>query len=261
MKGLLSVSFGTSYAQTREKTIDVIDRLLEGAFEDRAFFSAWTSGRIVAKVREERGELHDTLDEAFARLSDQGVDDLLIATMCLMEGHEMKKVASMAAAWAQEAQGRTVHVAAPLLDSQADRAVMAEAICEEFANVQAGEALLLMGHGSPNGPNEVYAQMQEELRKTGSNRFFMATVEGTPTFEDALEQLHACGVSRVWLAPFMMVAGDHATNDLAGEGDDAWKSRLGKEGFEVSVVLKGLGQYQRIQQLVVVHARSVCEGA
>ena len=86
MKALLSVSFGTSYEETRAKTIDVVDGKLAADFPDRAFYSAWTSGMIVAKIRKERGEMRYTLDEVFARLVHDGVDDLLVATMCLMNG-------------------------------------------------------------------------------------------------------------------------------------------------------------------------------
>lgn len=261
MKGLLSVSFGTSYEDTRKKTIDVVDASLAAAFEDRAFYSAWTSGRIIAKVKAERNELHDTLDEAFARLAADGVDDLVVATMCLMNGHEMKKIATAAQAWASEDAARTVRIAQPLLTSVEDREAMARAVCEEFASVPQDEALLLMGHGSPGGPNEVYDQIQECLAALGRPLFFVATVEGEPEFGDALVAIRESGAQRIHLAPFMIVAGDHATNDLAGDDDDSWKSMLVAEGFQVEVVLKGLGQYPSVQQLVVDHARAACAAA
>lgn len=268
-RGLLSVSFGTSYAATREKTIDAVEKRLMRTFGDRLFYSAWASGRIVAKVAKERGEHHDTLEDAFARIEADGVDDLLVSTMCLMRGYEMEKTVAAARAWQSADANRTVRLARPLLESAEDRREMARIICEEFSSVAAEDALLLMGHGSKDAPttldgrahdaNAVYGQIQEELHGLGRSGFFVATVEGTPTFDDALAHLDAFGASRVHLAPFMIVAGDHATNDLAGDEPDSWKSMLSARGFEVEVALKGLGEYDGVQQLVVEHACSACE--
>ena len=263
MKGLLSVSFGTSIAETREKTIDVVEERLAAEFADYAFYSAWTSGKIVAKVRAERGEHHDTLEEAFARISADGIDDLTIATMCLMRGFEMKRAEEAARAWLQEAPGRTVRLAAPLLYSEADRKALAKVICDEFADVAPEEALLLMGHGSSDAkpaagevdPNAVYAQIQEEMHALGRRFFFMGTVEGTPTFDDAVALVEESGVSRVCLAPFMIVAGDHARNDLAGDDGDSWKNMLAAHGYETRAVLRGLGEYPAVHEIVCEHAR------
>ena len=255
MKALLSVSFGTSYEETRAKTIDVVDGKLAADFPNRAFYSAWTSGMIVAKVRKERGELHYTLDEAFARLVHDGVDDLLVATMCLMNGHEMKKITEYVETWLSGGEGRTARLAEPILTSEEDRKAIAAVLCDEFADVPEDEAVMLMGHGSPGGPNEVYSQIQYELASLGGTRFFMGTVEGEPTFEDALELLKESGVRRVHLAPFMVVAGDHARNDLSGDDDDSWKNMLEAQGFETVVTLRGLGELKAFQDLVCVHAR------
>ena len=253
MKGLLSVSFGTSYADTRAKTIDAIDRELAAAFPERAFYSAWTSPRIRAKVLAERGEQHDSLDDAFARMTADGVDDLVVGTMCLMDGGEMRKIAEATHAWASQ-EGRTARLARPLLSSAEDRDRMARALAAEFAQVAEDEALLLMGHGSEHGVNQLYADLQDALHAQGLTNFFVATVEGTPVFDDVLPLIQTHGAARVWLAPLMIVAGDHARNDLAGEGEGSWASRLRMHGFAVQMVLKGLGEYGAVQKLAVDHA-------
>lgn len=258
MKGLLSVSFGTSYADTRAKTIDAIDAKLAEAFPDRAFYSAWTSPRIMAKVLAERGEHHDSLDEAFARLDADGVDDLVVSTMCLMQGGEMRKITEAAHAWAAQ-EGHTVHLADPLLSDSADHVAMAQALADEFSHVPATDAVVFMGHGSAIGSNQLYSDVQVALHAIGKHNFFVATVEGTPTLDDATLQLESFGAGRVWLAPLMIVAGDHARNDLAGDGEESWTNRLAARGFETEVVLKGLGEYAAVQNLAVDHARDAKE--
>lgn len=252
MEALLSASFGTSYEETRAKTIDAVEERLRGQYPDWAFYSAWTSGRIIAKVKKERGEHHDTLDEAFERMAADGVDDVVVSTMCLMQGAESKKIETAAKEWAKAGK-RSIRVARPLLSSAADRKRVAQVLCDEFAAVGEGDALLLMGHGSPYAPNDVYRDLQSELHASGKTSFFVATVEGEPTFEDALPLLKESGARCVYLAPLMMVAGDHAANDLAGDDDDSWASLLAAQGFQVKPVLKGLGEYAGIHQLVCDH--------
>lgn len=264
MKALLAVSFGTSHADTRERTIDAICARLQDAFADRAFYSAWTSSFIVKKVRRDRGENHDTLEEAFTRLASDGANDVVVATTCLMDGHEMGKIKAAADAWAAEDACRVVRIATPLLFDDADRRAMARAICDEFAAVSSDEAVLLMGHGledvpaeiagSAADPNFVYAQIQAEFAALGKPHFVVATVEGKPTFSDGLAALGRTDATCVHLAPFMIVAGDHAKNDLAGDGEDSWASQLKARGFSVQVALKGLGEYAAVQQMVVDHA-------
>ena len=253
MRGLLSVCFGTSHADTRERTIDAIEASLQREFPDRAFYSAWTSSRIVAKTRE-RGELHDTLDEAFSRLDADGVNDLVVSTMCLMPGKEMAMIARGVEVWANS-HGHSAYLADPLLATEGDRRAVARIVRDEFSFVGDDDALLLMGHGCADVDSDVFSNLQSELHAQGRRRFFVATVEGAPSFEDALPLIDACGAQRVYVAPLMIVAGDHAKNDMAGAGEDSWASRLRASGKQVEVVMKGLGEYEGIHQLVCDHVR------
>lgn len=252
MEALLSVSFGTSHEETRAKTIDAIEARLREEYSDMAFYSAWTSPRIVAKVKAERGECHDTLDEALAKMAADGVKDLVVATTCLMEGEEMVKIRRAVGTWAA-ARRCSVHIAEPLLAAREDRKTVARVLCDEFSFVGRGDALLLMGHGSPSASNEVYSQIQEELHKLGRSLFFVATVEKEPAFADVWPRIAACGVKRVYLAPLMIVAGDHAKNDLAGDCEDSWASQIAACGVQAKPVLRGLGEYAGIRQLVCDH--------
>lgn len=258
MRALLSVSFGTSHVDTREKTIDAVENDLREEFPDRAFYSAWTSGRIIEKVAAERGEHHDTLDEAFARMIEDGVDDLIVSTMCLMKGGEMAKIINKAEEWA-EAGVRAAYVADPLLAGTRDRQRVARVLSGEFAYVPEEDAVLLMGHGTKptqkvrREVNDVYGMIQDELHAIGCDRFFVATVEGGASFDDVLPSVLESGAECVHLAPLMVVAGDHAKNDLAGDSPDSWMNRLQAEGLQTEVVLKGLGEYAGIRRLVCDH--------
>ena len=253
-RAILSVSFGTSHAQTRARTIDAIDAQLAAAFPERAFYAAWTSGRIVAKLRD-AGEHHDTLDEALERLARDGIDDVVVASSCLMHGAETSKIEERARSWAA-AGDRRVAVAEPLLARVADRNALAQALADEFAWMEDSDAALLMGHGSRAGSNEVYSHIQHALDRIAAGRFFVGTVEGQPAFDDVLEALEARKPACVHLAPLMIVAGDHATRDLAGDNDDSWQSRLQSAGLSTHAVLKGLGEYAAVRDLVCEHARA-----
>ena len=254
MRGMLFASFGTSYEETRKKTIDAIQEKVHEAFPNCTPYSAWTSTRIIEKVKAERGEHIDTVEEALERMAAYGVEDLIVTTTFIMDGEEMAKVRKTVTAWA-DLHHVPMRIANTLLATPDDRAAVAKSICDEFAFVGKDEALLLMGHGSQFASNDVYGQVQDELRKQGRDRFFVATVEGEPTFDDALQLIEECRARCVYLAPLMMVAGDHARNDMAGDGADSWESQLKARGLQVKTVLKGLGEYAGIQQLACNHVR------
>jgi len=258
-KALLVVSFGTSVAQTRAVTIDDIVERLAAEFPDRALYTAWTSTRIAKKVREERGELHDTLDEAFARLKADGIDDLLVVSTCLLNGGETRKIAAAVDAWALD--GRVAYLADPLLATKEDGAALAKALCDKFDGRVGDDALLLMGHGSAHASNMEYLYVQQGFEDMGKTNYLVATLEGVPTFEVALEVLAHNGVTRVWLAPLMIVAGDHALNDMTGPGEDTWQSRLQAQGYQVEPIICGLGEYAGVHDLICTHAHAALRKA
>ncbi|MBQ3302622.1 MAG: sirohydrochlorin cobaltochelatase [Eggerthellaceae bacterium] len=258
-EALLVVSFGTSVAQTRAVTIDAIVERLAAEFPERALYTAWTSTRIVKKVREERGELHDTLDEAFDRLTADGIDDVLVASTCLLDGGETRKIAAAVEAWVRD--GRVAHLADPLLFTKEDGTALAKALCEEFDDKVGQDALLFMGHGSAHASNVEYLYVQQGFEDMGRSNYLVATLEGVPTFEVALEVLAHNGAARVHLAPLMIVAGDHALNDMTGPGDDTWQSRLQAHGYQVEPVVRGLGEYAGVRDLICAHARAALRRA
>lgn len=259
-KALLVVSFGTTHEETRAKTIDRIEEDLAAAFPDRKLYRGWTS-RMIVKRLAERGTQVDTLEEALARMQEDGMTDILVQPTHIMEGAENDR---MLEALAESAAGfESVRTGLPLLSSEEDLAQLARILEEEYLTDERN-LLVLMGHGSAKKPesNRIYHEMQEAFRKAGIPGAYVGTVEGTPTFEDVLEAVAGAGRSgdgedqgRVILAPMMIVAGDHAKNDMAGEEPSSWKNQLEAAGYQTRPVLRGLGEYPAVRQMLVQHAQ------
>ena len=253
-KALLVVSFGTTYAGTRQRTIGAIERALEERFPDRDVCRAWTSTFIIKKVAKAEGLSVDTPEEALEKLTEAGVADVIVQPTHLSDGYENRRMMEIIRAFA----GRFERIAAgrPLLDSEEDRSRVAKimgSLCREE------EALLLMGHGSAKHPVPVYEQLQDSFDACGADNVFVGTVEGTPTFEDAKARLDRSGLRQVRLAPLMIVAGDHAVNDLAGEAPDSWQKQLEAAGYRTEAILAGLGEYKEIQDMFAEHAEHAVE--
>lgn len=250
-KGLLVVSFGTSYRETREKTINAIERDLKNAFPDRIFYSGWTSKMLTAKVRKNEGADIKTVEEALENIEQAGIDDLLVQPTHLTDGIENKRLREML-----ESSGiRTVRLGRPLLSVGKDLTEAAKALASIFSEVGDDEAAAFMGHGSPDKENTIYLELERAVRDMGRENIFIATVEGRPGIEHIKEELSSRDVSRVWLAPLMLVAGDHAVNDLAGPDEASWKSEIEKHGYETVPYLHGLGESEEIRKIYIEHAQ------
>ena len=248
-KAILAVSFGTSYPDTLEKTIAATEKALAAAYPDWPVARAFTSGMIIKKLQSRDGVHIDNVAEAMERLKDAGVTQVAVQSTHVMHGEEYEK---MLAQLSPYRAGMDIAVGAPLLHAQRDYEAVADALLSWLPVPGADEALLLMGHGTEHFANSAYAQMEHVLRAR-CDRIYLATVEGYPTLDLVLEQLKKRPeIRRLTLAPFMLVAGDHARNDMAG-GEDSWKVQLEHQGYEVSCILKGLGECPAIQNLFVAH--------
>ena len=250
-KALLVVSFGTSYPETRERTIGAIEQKLAVRFPDRTVRRAWTSNFIIKKVAKSEYLMVDTPEEALAKLAAEGVKDVIVQPTHLSDGYENQRLMEIVRGCAE--QFKKVAVGRPLLFTEDDREAVARLMPQLCLGNADGKALLLMGHGSDKHPVPVYEQLQDAFAKA-TDRIFVGTVEGTPTFEDAKALLDASGYQDVVLAPLMIVAGDHAVNDMAGDEPDSWKNILEADGYHTEVILKGLGEYEEIQNLFAEHA-------
>lgn len=259
-KELLVVSFGTSFNDSRRLTVGGIERALIEAFPEWSVRRAFTSQIIIDHVLDRDGEVIDNVTQALDRAIDNGVRTLLVQPTHLMHGFEYTDLVDELAGYADAFE--QIIVGEPLLSSDEDFAAVAQIIVSATKDYDDGKtAICLMGHGTEAESNAVYARMQQVLSDAGERNVFIGTVEAEPSVEDVLEAVQSGDYSRAVLRPMMIVAGDHANNDMAGDEEDSWKSIFREAGFEVECVLEGLGQLEEIQQIFVQHAQAALESA
>jgi sirohydrochlorin cobaltochelatase len=250
---ILVVSFGTSYAETRAKTIEAIEKAIAAAYPAYEVRRAFTSQIIIDRVAKRDGIKIDNVDQAMKRLKADKVTELVVQPTHIMNGIEYEQMREEIGPY--EKNFASVRYGLPLLSSDADYEEVIKTIAEGTARfADENSAVVFMGHGTEHEANAVYAKLDGALKERGLSHYFVATVEAEPTLDDVIAGLKPLRVSQVALLPFMIVAGDHATNDMAGDEDDSWKSILESNGYSVTAVLKGLGEYPEIQRIFVRHA-------
>ena len=251
-KELLVVSFGTSFNDSRRMTIGGIERALQRAFPDWSVRRAFTSQIIIDHVKNRDGEVIDNVAEALDRAVENGVKTLVVQPTHLMHGYEYTDLVNELAEYADAFESITV--GEPLVNSEEDFALTAAVLADVTADYDDGKtAIVYMGHGTEAASNEIYAKMQQIMTSAGYENYFIGTVEAKPSVDDVLALVQAGSYERVVLRPMMIVAGDHANNDMAGDEDDSWKSVFETAGYDVECVLQGLGQSRVIQQMFVQH--------
>ena len=238
-KAILVVSFGTSYQDALKNNILAVETAIGDAFPGWEVRRAFTSSIIMKKLLRRDGMEIDTVSRAMEKLEKEGYTHIAVQPTHVMHGEEYEKLLSQLEPFRQKLN---VWVGEPLLDRQEDYAQAADALLSWLPPRAADEALVLMGHGSAHFANAAYGQL-----------------EGYPTLERVERQLAARpSIKKIVLAPFMLVAGDHAQNDMAGD-EDSWKARLEAKGYSVRCILKGLGECPAIQQIFVQHCAEAVE--
>ena len=254
-KAILSVSFGTSYPDTLLKTIAATEQALADAFPGWEVRRAFTSGMIIRKLRERDGVEIENVTQAMHRLEDEGYTHIAVQSTHVMHGEEYEKMLSQLEPFRLRMK---ISVGMPLLHSEEDYASVAQALLEWLPALDEDEALVLMGHGTTHFANSAYAQM-EHMLQARCDRVYLATVEGYPTLESVQRQLaKRTQIRRLMLAPFMLVAADHARNDMSGE-EDSWAEQLRKAGYVVRCILQGWGECSAVRELFVEHCRQAME--
>ena len=277
-KEILVVSFGTSFNDSRVEDIKSIEDAIAESFPDWSVRRAFTAQIIINHVQARDGEFIDNVDQALERAVANGVKELVVQPTHLMHGAEYDELMESLA----EYKGKIgkITVAEPLLGEvgsdatviNADKEAVAKAVVEDaaadagFADnsaaAQAGTAIVLLGHGTAHVAKVTYSQMQTQMGILGYDNVFVGTVEGEPEgtgCEEIMEAVKEAGYKNVILRPLMVVAGDHANNDMAGEDEDSWKSMFEADGsFEsVTAQIAGLGSIPAVQALYVAHTQEV----
>lgn len=277
-KEILVVSFGTSFNGSRVEDIKSIEDAIAESFPDWSVRRAFTAQIIINHVQARDGEFIDNVDQALERAVANGVKELVVQPTHLMHGAEYDELMESLA----EYKGKIgkITVAEPLLGEvgsdatviNADKEAVAKAVVEDaaadagFADnsaaAQAGTAIVLLGHGTAHVAKVTYSQMQTQMGILGYDNVFVGTVEGEPEgtgCEEIMEAVKEAGYKNVILRPLMVVAGDHANNDMAGEDEDSWKSMFEADGsFEtVTAQIAGLGSIPAVQALYVAHTQEV----
>ena len=250
---LLVVSFGTSFNGSRAADIKGIEDALQAAYPDWSVRRAFTAQIIIDKLKKRDGITIDNMTEALDRCVEDGVKEIVVQPTHLMGGLEYTDVKDELDKYADKFD--KISLGDPLLTSDDDYKKVAAAIKENMASFDDGKtALCLMGHGTEADSNADYAKMQEVFKNEGLTQFFVGTVEAEPTCEDVIAAASAAGYKKAVLAPFMVVAGDHANNDMADETDpDSWAAKFVAAGFEVTCLLQGLGQNVAVDDIYVSH--------
>ena len=248
---ILVVSFGTSYNDSRRLTIGAIENAIAEAYPDWSVRRAFTAQIVIDHVESRDGIHIDNVEEALERAIDNGVKRLIVQPTHLMAGIEYEELEDTLAEYADAFD--VIVLGANLLDTDEDFSKVEQAMVDAVAEYDDGEtALVYMGHGTEAESNAIYAKMQEQLTADGHDNYYVGTVEAEPSLEDVMEAIADKGYTKVVLHDMMVVAGDHAHNDMADPEDpESWFSVLTAAGYEVEAVLEGLGEIPEIQQMYV----------
>ena len=256
---ILVTSFGTSFASSRHITIGAIESDIREAFADYDVRRAFTAQIIIDHVEKDTGRHIDNFEEAMDKLVAEGVKTVIVQPTHLMDGFEYTDVKNSLADY--ESNFDASALGEPLLSSEEDQVAVAKAVKEAMERYEDDQtAICLMGHGTEAESNAIYTTMQQVFTDLGYTNYFVATVEATPTFDDVAKAAKEAGYTKAVLRPFMVVAGDHANNDMADTEDpESFASVMQAAGFEVTSIIEGLGQIEGIDELYVSHVQAAID--
>lgn len=264
-KAILVVSFGTTFPDTRKLTIESVENKIRAAFPEYEVRRAFTSRIIIKRLAERDGIQVDNEKQALDRLKAEGYTEVIVQPLHIEAGAEYEKIRSVVESYAKNKSFNRISLGRPLLyymgqeDKTDDYVAAIKAVEMQLPKIGRRDAVVFMGHGGVHPSNAAYAALQMKLEDNGLKNVFVYTVEGYPSLEGVMEKLKINKIKKVTLMPFMLVAGDHANNDMAGDEEDSAKSRLIKAGFNVETYVHGLGENTAIQDIYVQHVKDAIE--
>lgn len=255
---ILVMTFGTTFADTRAKTIDAVEAAIQKAHPDIPVFEAYTSHIIIDRVKAKEGIQKMTPEEAFSKLKAEGYTRVAVVSLDVIPGMEYSYDSIITKM--QMSKFKELSLATPLMyfqgtEGEPDQVIdFLNAVKSQFPAMGKEDATLIMAHGTPHPGNAYYSVIQDRIEELGMNNVFVYSVEGRPNLDDVIPKLKAKGFKNVTLMPIMMVAGDHANNDMAGDDPDSHKSILTKAGFKVNTYIHGLGENENVRALYIQRA-------
>lgn len=255
---ILVMTFGTTFADTRAKTIDAVEAAIQKAHPDIPVFEAYTSHIIIDRVKAKEGIQKMTPEEAFSKLKAEGYTRVAVVSLDVIPGMEYSYDSIITKM--QMSKFKELSLATPLIyfqgtEGEPDQVIdFLNAVKSQFPAMGKEDATLIMAHGTPHPGNAYYSVIQDRIEELGMNNVFVYSVEGRPNLDDVIPKLKAKGFKNVTLMPIMMVAGDHANNDMAGDDPDSHKSILTKAGFKVNTYIHGLGENENVRALYIQRA-------
>lgn len=254
-KAILAVSFGTTFPETREKTIGATEEALKKAFPGYDLFRAFTSRIVRHRIQKNEGITIDDPVVALDKLADQGYEEVYVQSLHIIPGIEYNLLKNSVMAF--QDRFAVLKLTKPLLVSFADFQALTSWMEEEGRDLPAGEGILWMGHGTAHRAFTTYACLDHMLSGTNS---YVGAVESYPDVQDEIKRLCHANIKKVYLRPLMMVAGNHAHNDMAADTPHSWKTQLENNGIAVTPVLAGLGESPAIQRLFIDRMKEIMKG-
>jgi len=256
-KAILVVSFGTSFIESREKSLDKTRDVIMEAYPEYDGFYAFTS-QIIIDVYKNRDGIHImNVDEAISEIYKKGYGEVLVVPTLIINGEEYDQMVDSIRPF--EDKFSKIVISKPLLTSVSDYDRVTDALIKELPIVDDNTAVIYMGHGTPHFANSAYPMLDYVFKHKGYKNIYVGTVEGSPTLQNIIDDISSEDYKNILLLPLMMVAGDHANNDLAGDEADSWKMVFKSLGYNVDYILKGIGQLPAIRQIFVDHSKEALE--
>lgn len=251
-KAILVVSFGTSYLEPLKNSIENVENKIRNQFKDYDVHRAFTSHMIIKKLEIVHGFIVEKPEELLERLYIEGYEEVIIQPLHIIPGEEFSYIKNIEVYFKDKF--KSIKVGRPIFYYQG-----IEGLPEDYSLfiksikgiIEGEEAVVMMGHGTVHPSNAVYGALQSVLNDEGYKNVFVGTVKGYPNFTSVLNKIKKRGIKKVLLMPLMLVAGNHAINDMTSEKDNSWKSMLEAEGIEVKLWTKGLGEVDEFAQLYI----------
>lgn len=241
-KALLVVSFGTSYTEAIENCIHPVEKAAAQVAEGFDLYRAFTSNMVIRKLKDTQGLVVWTPGQALEELTLRGYQEIAVQPTHILAGVEYHELKQEVMDFQSRHAEIRILLGQPLLFENKDYVAAAKALGHWMPETGEHEVVLLMGHGTEHVSNSSYFELQYYLDRLPTKAVYVANVEAPPVLEDVMQKFKEEKIQKIYLMPFMLVAGDHAHNDMTGTSENSWSNQLQKQGFTIEVLMKGLGE-------------------